>query len=96
MGEDDLKGLFEPTDNSERKKWFYKQIGKILFSTKGPCPCDRCIIVYYEGRIVRNKAHAEFLYDCEIKAIEQGLSLAYYTSQEERDAAEVAQKTPAI
>lgn len=94
--EDDLKGLFEPTDNSERKKWFYKQVGKILFSTKGLCLCDRCVIVYDEGRVVRNKAHADFLYDGEAKAVEVGLAITYYTSREERDAAEVAQKTPVI
>lgn len=85
----------EPT---ERKKWFIKQVGKVLFSTKTACSCLACIMVYNNGRLVRNKEHAEYLFDWE------GLEpMTFFLSRDARDAFEVdtrrlleEQKTPAI
>lgn len=81
----------EPT---ERKKWFYKHAGKLVFRSLNGCRCIPCAEVYQDGLIILNKSHADYLYDSEID-FEQ-LGLTYFATREERDAFEEKQKTPAI
>lgn len=69
------------SDVNSRVAFFYSRVGKLVFRTSNECGCHACAVVYREGRIVRNKAHADYMYTAE----ELGSGIKYFATKEERD-----------
>jgi hypothetical protein len=72
----------------ERKEWFTKRIGNIVYRSKVTCDCHHCNEVYKNGIIIGDKEHANYLYDweCITSSIEYSkLPVRYFDAIKERD-----------
>lgn len=69
--------------NEERKQWFIRRSGRIVFRTKIPNGFPADDEIYQDGQIIRNKWHAEFLFEKEQRLHANGVM--YFTSKDERD-----------
>jgi len=48
-------------------QWFLDRIGKRIYRRGGACRCEHCQKVLKEGLIVRDRQHANYLFDCQNK-----------------------------
>ena len=46
-----------------QKRWFYNRIGKRIYRDGTSCSCPTCRDVKENGLIVRDKQHADYLFD---------------------------------
>lgn len=71
--------------NIERKQFFLKKVGDVLWRSKTDCTCESCMRVYKEGIHVDNEQQALYLYDYESVTAVDGFPVKYFETKEERD-----------
>lgn len=67
-------------NDTARKKWFMKKASRRVFRTKLPVNSSADEVVYLDGQIIRNKEHAEFLFDKEKEFALAGTPVTYFRS----------------
>ena len=70
------------------KKWFLDRVGKKVYRTKTPCDCEPCTRCFYEGLIIADKDHAQYVFDIKSEYNNDGANVAYFDTVEERDSFE--------
>ncbi len=70
-----------PTD--ERREWFLKHIGIILYRNDNGCHCAICEDTLHNGVMVGDEMHAIYLYDTETEYTGEGHPLRYFDTKEE-------------
>lgn len=58
-------------------EWFLNKINKRIYRKKNIFECAFCLDVFKNGLIIKDKLHAEYIYECQIE-----LGLIYYETNE--------------
>jgi hypothetical protein len=70
---------------TEREKWFYDRIGKIVWRNKTSCTCKVCDSIYQNGSMLLDEMDASYICDFEAICKAEGVVLRYFDTKEERD-----------
>ncbi len=64
------------------EKDFISQIGKRIYRNDNGCPCNTCRQNKYEGLIVMDKQHAQYLAMTASDYVSEGMDLNYHTEED--------------